>query len=218
MEEKDIEELLQQSADSVEMRDFSEVWKNIQGEVTSARPQRRRLPKWVAALASSAAAVALISAITLPIVLCQGEPVYFWDELNSNSVSAEEFYNDIESSEVNCVDLRRYVASSCILYQTQEGVVKGGKAQLTDSQSAPTFVMFIKFYESSVEVDNGDIVYDTSYITSNGANVEYVLKTSQPEYSYYVYDMMANYNAVNYYMEYTCFTEDVTSFLDSFFA
>ncbi len=215
MKEQDIKAKLQQSADAIEVRDFSEVWADIEGKVVSACP-KRRMPKWATALLSSVAAIALISAITLPIVL-QGETVYLFDELNTKTVEVDEFFLRLNSSEVKCVDLTRYQASSTTIYQTEDEVVKGGKVDLKDSQDAPTFMMTLKFYDSSVQLENLDVVYDTSYTSSNGAVVEYVLKTAMPDYNYYVYDMQASYRSVNYYMEYTCFTEDVTPFLDSFF-
>ncbi len=214
MNEQEIEKRLQESANEIKVRDFSQVWENIQGEVAPVRKKKRRLSRRASALFSAAAAV-IVLAVSLPVGLHYNQPaVYYWEELDTQIVSQEVFYQELESSNIDCVDFKRYSTSSYSLFQTENGIMKGGMIELSNDVE-PMFMMTVNFYDRSVVLNDTTEVYDSSCVTANGATAEYTLIETQDEY--YVFDMKVSYRSVNYYINYTGFGEDVQPFLDSFF-
>ena len=221
MENKEIEQELERRAESVEVRDFSLVWKDIEGRVSpKKRTNSRRLISWIA---SAAAFVCLTVAcsIFLPSIINQNsenpERTYFTDELGSISVDETQFYQELTAANIQHVDFSKYIGSNYVLLQAVDNQTKGGSIDLIDNSDKPTFILAVEFYDDKVkEKPTGSNQYNLS-CEANGVTVQYKVKEAYPEESYYVYQMKANYNSVNYYMEYTCFTEDITPFLNEFF-
>ena len=80
-----------------------------------------------------------------------------------------------------------------------------------------TFYLTVDFYDKSVKIDELlNKSYDFDY-SVNDAMIQYKIKETYPEDGIYIYDIRANFNSVNYFMEYMCFTEDIKPFLDEFF-
>ena len=221
MENKEVEQELERRAENVEVRDFSLVWKDIEGRVSPKKSaNNRRMMRWIA---SAAALVCLTVAcsIFLPRIINQNsgnpERTYFTDELGSFSLDEVQFYQGLAISGIQHVDFSQYIRSNHALFQTEDHQTKGGSVQLTDDLNNPTFILAVEFYDDKVkEKPTGSNQYNLS-CEANGVTVQYKVKEAYPEESYYVYQMKANYNSVNYYMEYTCFTEDITPFLNEFF-
>ncbi len=222
MENKDIERKLQESVENIETREFSEIWEEIKGDIKPAPKNTRRKIRWWVAAASVAGAIA-ICAVTLPKLVPSsvGEdssaPAYLQEELQVVPTEIEAFSSALEREKISCLDLTKYVVNSSCLYETKEGVAKGGKLELTDNASNSTFYLTIQLYGKDVVVDKyADIVYEQVY-SVNGITFEYRLKDSYPENSIYIYEIKAEHQSTQYYMGYTCFTEDITPFLDGLF-
>ena len=227
MKNKDIEQKIQESVDDVEVRDFSLVWEDIKHEVQPTR--RRRNMRWIPAVATIASAV-IVCSVVIPIALQNGggidsddssssfvPPTYWNSELSTVEVSAQEFFTQLSLAEIEVIDMSAYQIYSSFLSKTDEGVVKGGKVELTDDLENSTFYLSVRLYDESVQIEaDKNITYDFDYST-NSATIEYRLKESYPDDGIYIYDIKANKSNVNYLMEYTCFSEDVTAFLDEFF-
>ena len=95
--------------------------------------------------------------------------------------------------------------------------MKGGLLELMDDVENPTFFLSLEVYDQSVEiVGQTQRWYDCAY-SVNGANIQYRAKASFPDGGVYIYYIKASMNTVDYYMQYTCFTEDIKPFLDEFF-
>ena len=221
MENKEIEQELKKKVENVEVRDFSLVWKDIEERVSPKKSaNNRRLMRWIA---SAAALVCLTVAcsILLPRFIDQNngtpEKTYFMDDLGSFSLDETQFYQGLMAGNINHVDFSRYISSCYALFQTEDHQTKGGSIQLTDNIDNPTFILCVQFYDDKVKEQSSEAnKYDLN-CEANGVTVYYRVKEAYPEESYYVYQMKANYNSVNYYMEYTCFTEDIQPFLTEFF-
>lgn len=227
MEKKEIENKLEESVENIEIRDFSLVWENIKYKV---KPEKKRFVKhWIPAVAAATCVVVVCSIIVL-LTLQQNEiisgtkpssdssdQVYFADELIISETTVQDFFNQLSLAKINIVDVSDYSISSACLYKTREQNVKGGQLELTDDLDNSTFYLCIELYDESVKTDRGlEIEYDFNYSVNN-VIIEYRVKESYPEDGIYIYDIKANFNSVNYYMEYTCFTEDIKPFLDEFF-
>lgn len=220
MDNKELEKKLEKSVEKIPVRDFSEVWEEIKDRVEPTK--KNRFFRWTPVVAT-VAGLAVVCSIVIPIVINQNQPenppkTYLESELLSEEVEIQEFLSQISSSELDLVNLSLYSLSSTYLLKTTDSIVKGGQMELVDNLDSPTFYLNIIFYHKTVQVNETQkIEYEVDYTTTNGAVTEYRLKDSYPEYQIYVYDIKANYNSVNYYMEYTCSTEDITPFLNSFF-
>ena len=227
MKNKDIEQKLQESVENIETRDFSLVWEDIKHKV---KPERKRhVRRWFPAVAAATCAVVACS-IIVPLTLQQheiisgtkpssdsSEQVYFADELIISETTVKDFFNQLSLAKINIVDVINYSISSACLYKTREQNVKGGQLELTDNLDNPTFYLTVELYDELVKIDRDlEIEYQFNY-SVNEAIIEYRIKESYPEDGIYIYDIKANFSSVNYYMEYTCFTEDIKPFLDEFF-
>ena len=97
MENKEIEQELKKRVENTQVRDFSLVWKDIEGRVSPKKSaNNRRMMRWIA---SAAALVCLIvsCSILLPRFIAQNneepEITYFADQLGSFSVEETQFYH-----------------------------------------------------------------------------------------------------------------------------
>lgn len=221
MENKEIEQELKKRVENTQVRDFSLVWKDIEGRVSPKKPaNNRRLIRWIA---SAAALVCLTVAcsIFLPRFITQNneipERTYFTNDLGSFSLDETQFYQGLATSGIQYLDFSQYIRSNYALFKTEDHETKGGSIDLTDSLDNPTFLLSVQFYDDKVKEQSSEAnKYDLN-CEVNGVTVYYRVKESYPEERFYVYEMKANYNSVNYYLEYTCFTEDITPFLSEFF-
>lgn len=225
MEEKEVEKRLKESAENIEVRDFSEVWQDIEHKV---QPPKKR--KYVRLFSGIAAALSvIICAVFIPLFFNpapeqsendqhddQEQVVYFDDELVVDAVNSEEFVRQLSESSVNLVDISNYVITSSYLHLSTDKKVLGGMIELTDDLNNPTFFLAVQLYHQSVQSSRPTVDYDYNY-TVEGTVIEYRVKEVFPEDGGYTYDIKAKYLQTNYYMEYTCFSEDITSFLTDFF-
>lgn len=225
MEEKEVEKRVKESAENIEVRDFSEVWQDIEHKVQP--PKKRRYVRLFSGIA--AALSVIICAVFIPLFFNpapeqsdnsqpgeQPEQIYLEDELFVTNVSSEEFLSQLSASSVNLVDISNYAILSSYLYKSTDQKVLGGIVELTDDLDNPTFFLALQIYHQSVQSSRPTIKYDYNY-TVEGTVIEYRVKEVSPEDGGYTYDIKAKYLQTNYYMEYTCFSEDITSFLTDFF-
>ena len=214
------EKMLEQSANDVKMRDFSEVWQDIKGEIEV--PQKAHKKAWGKRYLPTilAACFMLIFAIALPIYLLNphipSEEVYFRDNLSMVEVDETTFFTQLSNAKVTHVSFSNYIAKDCALYQTEDSKTKGGFVTLYDNASLPTKIVKMKFYDKSVQVDDFDKEYGNSY-SKEGLTVSYNVKDSYPEYNIYIYDIKASFNNVNYLIEYTSNESNPETFFESFF-
>ena len=117
MEEKEVEKRLKESAENIEVRDFSEVWQDIEHKVQP--PKKRRYVRLFSGIAA-ALSIIIICAVFIPLYFNSApeqsendqpddqEQVYFDDKLIISVVSAEDFLNQLSASSVNVVDISGY--------------------------------------------------------------------------------------------------------------
>ena len=141
-------------------------------------------------------------------------PVYYLnDDLTLVNTDEANFLSSIQSSSVPVVDLSRFKSETCTIFETDTGVVKGGRVDFLDSQELPTCMIQLKFYAEDVKVsDIYEDIYDTNYTTQSGAIIEYKYESAFSKYY-----IKAEYKTVQYFMEYTGVNETVTQFFEMFF-
>lgn len=220
MENKDLEQELKKRAENIEVKDFSVIWENIKDREPVVYRERKPISRWLPVIAS-ASCIALVCVVAIPVVLSLNQPDappmdYFSKQLISETLAVNEIYEQLDEAKIDCVDLTRFNGTTGLILKTEQHIVKGALIELTDDLNNPTFYLSLRLYSDDVKVTDVVVVYDFSY-SVNGATIEYRVKEAYPEDSVYIYDIQANYNAVNYYIEYTCFTEDITPFLNEFF-
>jgi hypothetical protein len=226
MEDKEVEKKLKESAENIDIRGFSQVWEDIKDKIES--PKRRKPAYWLP-LAASVIGIIIGGGIIIPIALQNvhqanigsssnsSEQTYQSDKLNIKGVTPKAFYTHMKRAGVDIVDVNDYVVMSSVVYQTEDFLVKGGLLELTDDEKNPTFFLSLEVYDQSVEiVGQSQRWYDFEY-SVNDVHIQYRVKASFSENGVYIYDIKASLNTVDYYMEYTCFTEDIKPFLDTFF-
>ncbi len=218
MDNKELERKLQESANDIKVRDFSEVWEEIKDKVTPAKPERRRLPRWVPAVAS-VACVGIICGVTIPLALNNTPPTgntssattYLQDNLSFVATTIEEFGSGLKQEQISYIDYSRYTIISSCLYKTVEGITKGGILEITDNIS--TYAT-LKLYSNDVIVNKySHIEYDQTY-SVGGAVIEYKLKSND---GVFVYDAKTVHKGTQYYMECTSVSEDIKPFFNSLF-
>ena len=219
MQDKELEELLQQEADQVKLRDFSQVWEEIKGEIESPTKPKKKFSwkkKFSIILAS---ATVLVCAVLAPFViksLTPQEEVYFVDGLQTQIVTSQEMLEGLSQAQITHVDLKDYVLSDTKLYVTEDLQVKGAEMTFMDDESNPTFFAIMKMCDDSVNVNSdNNIVYDNT-IKVNSADVKYKLK--QESSGLYDYSVYATCNGVQYVIEYTGVGNNLDDFLNKFFA
>ena len=221
MERKDLEKKIQESANEIKLRDFSLVWNEIKEDVEGSVNKRKKHKFfWMPMLASITTAF-LIFIVGIPIALYQinknAPKVYFIDQLNTERVTEQEFYNDLKTANIKHINFDQYIIPLYQLVKTVEGETKGGVIEAYDDENNATFFLNVQFFDSSVKI-NEELYSDyTTECFINNLLVRYKLKEQYPADNLYVYGIKATYQSVNYLIEYTCFSSDVETFLNSLF-
>ena len=221
MEDKELEKNLENSVENIEIRDVSLVWDDIKGRISPKRnTKKRRAIGWFVSVAALIC-LTILGSIVLPKVIYSNneepEVTYFMDDLGAVAFEENQFYQGLAKAGIKHIDFSRYIGAYHVLFQTESNQTKGGSIELSDDLDNPTFFLIVQFYDDKVK---GEPIVSPEFEFNyeiNGGIVYYRVKEAYPEESWYVYELRANYNSVNYYMEYTCFTEDITSFLKEFF-
>ncbi len=223
MQDKELERILQEKADKTEMRPFSEVWEDIKGEIVQPEPKKKKKFEFKKWFPMSLAATFLVACIALtPIIIERLKPLppqeelFFTEELDKRNVSAEEMFSGLASAQINHVDLSSYSFDSCKLYYTENNVIKGAEFNFYENVPVPDFFAKMRIYDKSVDIGlDINYLYD-SFAKINSANVYY--KFNGVSNGMYQYNVYAVRNTVQYAIEYSGFADNLTQFLNEFFA
>ncbi len=216
MEEKDVVKQIEDASNKVQMRDFEEVWSDLESRIQQENPEtpKKKTNRWIYMVASFAACIIIFCSVGIPL-LFKGKPeelVYYYDNLTSTTVEKTVFYNGIDNSDVNVVDLTSY-DGEYILFTTEDGEVKGGWVKFNCTFGTLSYMVDLKFVSSDVQSED-EIAYDKDY-DNNGATGKYLLQSTQGVINTFV--ASASYNSVNYTMEIMTDATDLTEFFNEFF-
>lgn len=213
MNEKEVEQQLVELAEQEEVRDFAEVWEQLEGRITPKETKKKKPRRFIYMVASFAMCLILCCSIGIPLLLNNPTPelVYFFENLESQETDRAGFFNGIDESSVNVVDLTRYEGKYALLV-THDGKIKGGRMEFDTIIGVSGFSLKTGFVSDDVEV-NEDIVYDQT-CNSNGTVVQYKQISSQN--GIYVYNAFTTYQKVQYICEIMTDTQDLTIFFNEF--
>lgn len=219
MENKDIEQKLQECAEEIKTPEFEKLWQEIKPRIEEEKKKKAYWRKIWRPLAAGVACIAITCAIVLPIALRQpintpnDSVLYLNDDLTTVVTDEMEFLSMISGSNMKVVALSRFVLSNCFIFETEEKEVKGGRTDFLDNKDAPTCMIVLKFYSNDVEVsDDYYSNFNAYYTTKLGAVIQY--KYDEEVFKAYA---KADYNDVQYFIEYTGASEAVTQFFEMFF-
>ena len=217
MQDKELEKVLQEKADNVKMRDFSEVWDEIKDEIRSKEKEKKSIFKNKFFLIFAPALLVICIALT-PLFFLKPTPppeeIFFADKLLVNTATTDELLEGLSLANVTHVNLSKYILTDTYLYYTENTEVKGAKLTFYN-ESPTTFLAKMRFYDKSVDLNLDLEVYESN-IQVNSADVFYKFKSNSS--GFYDYEVYATYNNVKYVIEYSGVTDSLMDFLTDFFA
>lgn len=219
MQDKELEKVLQEKADNVKMRDFSEVWDEIKDEISTQKKEKKSIFKNKFFLIFAPALLVICIALT-PLFFLKPTPtpppdkIYFADKLLVNMVTTDELLDGLSLANVTHVNLSKYILTDTYLYYTENTEVKGAKLTFYN-ESNMTFFAKMKLYDKSVDLKINTSLYENN-IQVNSADVFYKFKSNSS--GFYDYELYATYNNVKYVIEYSGVTDNLMEFLTEFFA
>ncbi|MBD5631799.1 MAG: hypothetical protein HDP34_01025 [Clostridia bacterium] len=232
MENKDIEQLLKESADEVKVKDFSERWENIKDRICSTKEIELKETTSETVLATSANSnlsqnsvrkkiiisvcaifllIGLCLAIVLPLTLKNNDKIYFnLNELKHEIVTEDEFYAQIEETALKIFDLKSFEVDNFVLYYTEDNIVVGGKIEISDEETFATVVFYNTSVKSSFEIGT-----DNKTCVKGGYNIEYITEIDADE----LYSSMAKAVGANISYEFDCLSldENIETFFEKIF-
>lgn len=235
MENKDIEKILKESAEEVKVKDFSEKWKDINDRIQSLQNVELKETTSETVLATTVNSssyqnttrkriiysvcavflfIAVCLAIVLPVTLKKSDNIKYltFNELTNQTVSENEFYKKIEETDLELVNIEKFVVNSYVLLYTKEdGLLVGGKLEIVDETDGVWSE--IVFYDSIIK-SSFDIGKDYKTCGINGFNIEY--KTELTE-DYYTSKVKAVKNSTSYELECLSLDENIESFFEKIF-
>ncbi|MBQ4268666.1 MAG: hypothetical protein IJB97_03335 [Clostridia bacterium] len=218
-----IEKILEVSDKEVSTKKFAEVWEEIKDRnpnvKQSVRTPSRKVNRKRLALVASIVGVLLVGGSVAPIIVHsvnQADIYYFnIEDLQVVDVDEDMLYQALETAKIGHVNFDGFDLQECKLYQTKnEAQTKGALVKFSDS----AYSLNVKFFDETVKYSKKLYADYTLTYSVNGADIHYKLKESYESQGLYVYAIKANYNSVNYFMEYYCFTDNIQPFFDSFFS
>ena len=223
MKEEEIEQLLKEKADEIEIRDFESVWGEVKDKIVVKKKQRRKW-KWIS-VAASFVGVIIAGMLILPNILPnqpdnseEPEIIFYAEQLRSVAVGENEFYENFNAANINCIDVSNYDVLNHALLYAENQEVKGGILDFCDNEETPSYFVILHVYDKNVQLsENIYHDYTLSLETSNGAKIQYKLDAYSEEDGLYVYRAKAVFNSTSYLVEYNTFENNPTQFFEELF-
>ncbi len=236
MDDKDIERILKDSANKTELMPNEERWNRIKDrldmQVKVEEPVLQEVT--VAASAGNASAnifgsprgritfgfivccvcLILCLAIVLPIYFSRpGEHRYMnEDDLNFVQCTDVEFYDGIEKSKIDVVDLTKYELSNLNLFKFDNEDIYGGGCEFNYNELGAKIK--VAFYSKFVQINDKDYIKNLNYEIVDTKILYGKIENSSP---FNQYQALAKRKGVTYKIEYTAVEDNVLAFFDEFF-
>lgn len=220
MQDKELERLLQEKADEIKMRDFSEVWEEIKGEIQEPVKEKKfRWKKWLPMILASTGIIVCLA--FLPVIinslkssLPSGE-VFYSEDLKQKTANEEEMLDGLSQAQIKLVDISKYSVIDCKLFTTDKNKIKGANFILFD-KTLSSFYTEMQIYDKSVELKLVLLTYENNCKVGS-TDVYYSLQEEESD-GLYRYSVYAVHNNVQYVIDYTGLTDNLIDFLTEFFA
>lgn len=219
MENKDAEKKIKEIADSIEKKTFSECWDEIKDRLPK-KEKRFNIKRWIAVAASACSLLAL--AILLPIFFSPRTSVppetsYFnLSEILAEAVTKDEFYSQLNSADLDIIDVSELNIEAYQLAKTNDNVIRGGRLFFENLEGTEEYMFTITFYDKTVDFEEetryADLLQNTAV---NGINIRY--KTEETD-GIYESVALAKYEEISYIIEYSSLNMDAEDFFNTVFA
>lgn len=234
MENKDIEKLLKESANEVKIKDFSERWEKIKERIDSAQEvelkettsetvlatssntsvsQNSVRNKFIVSVCAVFLIIGICLAIVLPLTLKHNDKIYFsLHELTPVTVTENEFYDNLDKTDLKIFNLEKFEVNSYALLYTQDNILVGGRFDITDEEEG--VLVSLTFYNSSVTSEfKADKDYNLYNV--NGFKIDY--KTKLNDNGLYLTTAKAVGKNISYELKCLSGEENIETFFQKFF-
>lgn len=234
MEDKDIEQMLKDSADKIKMKDFSERWEAISDRIQAGQscecketvqsavlvaPNSKTVTedtfkkKIIISICSLFAAVLICLAILLPVVLNKKkEPTrYLFNSLLNSQVTGSEFFDAVDNSDLVLIGLSGYELNAYTLYHTPDNNLVGGKIELNEEEFGA--LVELAFYKYNV-TSKFEVGTEYEEYTVNGYKIIYNTENSE---DFYTTKAKATKGNMVYDLNVTSLDDNLTSLFDKLF-
>lgn len=234
MKELNIEKRLKESADKIEMKEFSERWEVIRERIVDEREIGPKVPcaqkvavtavggdnlhnnntkKVSFAVGLCCLFLLIVMAIVLPLVLKKDNTKNYLalDELYSVNVTNEKFEAEINASGIKLLDFSNYNTVSHRLLYSSDGQLKGGYFDLADEECA--VALTVLFHTDDVKTG---IAFDADYKSTavNSIKIDYeTLENGMLFYS----NILVNKDEIIYEMRCISSTDNIIPVFEKLF-
>ncbi|MBQ7339907.1 MAG: hypothetical protein IJW43_03500 [Clostridia bacterium] len=218
MQDKDLERIIKEKVDKTEMREFTQVWEEIRGEITPPVKEKRGWRKKLSLIISSALIVVCLA--FSPIIINSLNPpsdeeLYFIDALVSQNVSKDDMFVGLQEAGLSHPDLSEYTFMDCILLRAKGSKIKGAQF-IFYNEINMEFIATLKLYDKKVKLNlANENLYD-SVVEVKETSFHY--KYNGENGGTYMYDIYGVYNGTQYVIEYSGFNDSIVEFLTEIFA
>lgn len=233
MKEQDVEKQLKESADNIKMKDFSERWEIIKERIRLESENQTVVPceqkvavtsggynlhnvttkKVSFAVGLCCLFLAIVLAIVLPLTLKKGSPKRYLaiDDLNSVTVSLDEFETEINKSGIKLIDITKYETSSYRLLYSDNEQLKGGYIDLFDQDNAAVVSLLFHTEDVSTKLK---LVSDIITINVNSVNIKYEKIADELTHNF---KALADTNSIIYELECIAATDNINPVFEKLF-
>lgn len=216
MQDKDFDKLLRESVNKEPVREFSEVWAEIKDQLEPKKKEKKiSWKKWFPIALTSVAVIVCV--VLLPFLIKQPElpqeEVFYADTFQTQMVELSTFLDGLSELNVSNITSERYQITETKLYFTEENKLKGASSIIYAESPVATFAKIEMYYK---DVDAGidlEFNYDKTCQVKS-ASVHYKFK--QEVDGIYTYDIYILNKDIQYVMEYTGLSDDLSEFLNYF--
>ena len=210
MDDKELEDLLRESASKVEMKEFSVRWKEIKDRLPESDKRIRFSYKIFLALASSICLIIL--AIILPFTLSPGEEQHYFtgNEVSYVSVTEDRFFKELDSVGFKIDNLQQFDIDKYFIAYTEDEVVRGGRIAFENLTGEKEYVFTLTILSSQILIDETEYSDLTEEIVIGDTIIKY--KTVGADL--YESTVFAKYRDIAYIIDYTSLNDDLGLFLD----
>lgn len=209
MDDRELENLLKESANEIQIRDFSSRWKEIKNKMSPPQKKHKRAFKYVIAVTTVCCLIAL--AVILPFVLQPNSEILYLssEEAPLDVTTEEQFFYEINSASFKTLDFSHLQIEEYFIAKSSDQVVRGGRVAYNNLDGLSEYIFSVTFYSSDIIFDEQDFSNLINTVTIK--NTEVIFKTTEDD----LYESRAFFvfEETSYIVEYSSLNNDFLDFL-----
>lgn len=209
MDDKELENQLQTSADKSKIRGFSSRWKEIRDQISPPKKSYKTTLKYLTAVATGCCLIAL--AVILPFVLRPNNEILYLspEDAPLEIATEEQFFYELNSANFEIVDFSPFQVEDYFIARSSDQVVRGGRVIYNNLDGLSEYIFSITFYSLNVIFDEQDFSNLSDEIVIE--QTEIVFETTEGD----LFESRAFfvYKEARYIVEYSSLNNDFLEFL-----